>query len=188
MKCNEPKPGDSWRECDQDLKHPGNHRYLNESWPRPVPNEPNPDIAELLDSTRPARTWGLEERSYPVIVVETTVRVLWVDAESEDDAVAYWADDYTDVPLKNADVLDADLEFRRLDDVERHVVSRSNRAEPKTGPLIACPDCGREDFRREWFHNPYRKCHGPIVWRLLPGARRHFRTHEQTPVFSGVTA
>lgn len=187
MKCNEPKPGDTWRTCDKGLSHEGDHRYLNESWPRPVPNEPNPDVTELLDATRPPNTWGLEERSYPVIVVETTVRVLWVDAESEDDAVAYWADDYTDVPLKGADVLDADLEFRRLDDVERHVMNRSNRAESKTGPLIACPDCGREDFRRAWFHDPYRKCHGPIQWRLSPGARRHFRTHDQTP-FSGVTA
>lgn len=186
MKCDEPKPGDTWRTCEKPLNHGGNHRYLNESWPRPVPTEPNPDVTALLDSTRPANAWGVDERSYPVIVVETTVRVLWVDAESEDDAVAYWADDYSDIPLKGADVLQCDLEFRRLDDVERHGVTHSGHAD--IGPALRCPGCGRESFRQAWFHDPMRKCHGPIVWKLLPGARRHIRDYQQTPVGGAVDA
>lgn len=187
MKCGEPKPGDTWRACDKNLKHPGNHRYLNESWPRLMPNEPDPDVEELLAQTRPARAWGLEERSYPIVVVETITRVLWVDAADEDDALAYYADDWSEVPLKEAHVLSGDLEFRRLEDYERQEAHEVEMGR-EFGPKLQCPGCGRLSFRRAWFHDPYRKCHGPIQWRLLPGARRHFRDHEQTPVFSGVDA
>ena len=93
MKCNEPKPGDGWRGCDQKLMHAGPHRYLNESWPRLVPNEPDPDVEAVLEQTKGARSWALDERRYPIVVVETVTRVMWVDAESEDEALAMWDDD-----------------------------------------------------------------------------------------------
>lgn len=183
MKCGEPKPGDSWRSCELELKHTGKHRYLNETWPRPVPNEPDPDVEDLLDHTRPANAWGLEERRFPIVVVETTTRVLWVDGENEDDALAYWADDWSDIPLKEADVINGDLEFRRLEEFERQDLRRSSRAESKIGPLVRCPGCAKEGFQRAWFHDPYRKCHGPIQWQV--GLGRPMRKWEKTPVYAG---
>lgn len=188
MKCGEPMPDGSYQDCDRDLKHSGDHSYLNQRWPRLIPAEPDWEVQELLDTTAPRTAWGLQERSFPIIVTETIVRVLWVDAESEDDALAYWADDWSDIPLKNADVIDGSLDFERPDEFQRQDAFRANRQEQKIGPLIPCPGCGRESFRRAWFHDPYRKCHGPIVWKLLPGARRHMRDYQQTPAFSGVTA
>lgn len=182
MKCNEPKPGDSWRTCELKLKHAGSHKYLNDRWPRPVLNLPDPEIEELLERTRPANTWGIEERKYPVVVVETVTRVLWVEAETEDDALAYWADDYTDIDLDRGHVLDGDLEFRRLEDYEREEAFRVEMGR-EFGPQLQCPDCRRLSFERAWFHDPYRKCHGPIVWRKNPGAVRAYREYEKTPVF-----
>lgn len=160
MKCGEPKPGDSWRECDKGLKHRGDHRYLNESWPRLTPNEPDPDVEALLDSTKAARSWGLDERRFPIIVIETVTRVMWVDAENEDDALAMWSDDYSDIDLDGAEVLDGELEFRRLDDCERINIQRSS----PIGPVVSCPGCGAFAMTRSWYHNPLRKCHGPIEW------------------------
>ncbi|SOD80021.1 hypothetical protein SAMN06272781_6828 [Streptomyces sp. 1222.2] len=187
MKCSEPKPGDSWRECDKNLKHPGSHRYLNESWPRRTPNAPDLDVKSLLEETLPARVWGVDERRYPIVIVETVTRVLWVDAKNEDDALAYWADDWSEIPLKEAHVLGADLEFRRLEDYERDEALRVEMGH-EFGPKVQCPGCGRLSFRRAWFHDPYRKCHGPIVWKLLPGARRHIRDYQQTPAGGAVNA
>jgi hypothetical protein len=159
VKCGEPMPGDSWRECERDLKHSGPHKYLNESWPRVVPNEPAPAIAALLERTRPANTWGVDERRFPIVVVETVTRVVWVNAENEDAALAYWADDYTDIELDGTRILSGDLEFRRLDDFERVELTGN-----PIGPVIACPGCGDLAMRRVWYHNPLRKCHGPIEW------------------------
>jgi hypothetical protein len=180
MKCGEPMPGDGWRECDQKLNHKGPHRYLNQSWPRPVPNEPNPDVESLLESTRGARSWGLDERRFPIVVVETVTRVMWVDAENEDDALARWVDDYSDIDLDGTQVIAGELDFRRLEELERYELRHG-----PLGPVIACPGCGAFAMTRSWYHNPLRKCHGPIEWTetKAPNPRyRWRRNHHATPV------
>lgn len=185
MKCGEPMPGSSYQTCDRELKHSGGHAYLNQRWPRPVPNEPDYDVLELLETTAPRNAWGLEERSFPIIVTETVTRLLWVDAENEDEALAYWADDSTEIPLKDAELLDAYLEFERPDKHQRQEASRarvdSYRDAPKVGPLQKCPGCDAVAFGREWLHNPYRKCHGPIDWRISCG--RPTRQWHRNPAF-----
>ena len=181
MKCNEPMPGGSYQTCDRELKHSGDHGYLRDRWPRPEPAAPDYDVWELLDNTAPRDAWGLQERSFPIIVTETITRVLWVEAENEDEALAYYADDYTDVPLKDAEAIDADLEFARPDKYQRQMALRENRFESEIGPLLTCPDCGKESFRREWYHDPYRKCHGPIQWRM-GGHGKPMREYKATPV------
>jgi hypothetical protein len=185
MKCGEPKPGDSWRSCDKELKHAGSHRYLNESWPRPVPDGHDWDVQSLLEETLPRTAYGVNERSFPIIVTETVTRLLWVDAENEDDALAYWADDYSDIELKGTEVLDGYLEFERPDEDQRQEAFRSqansNRGDSKVGPLQKCPDCEATAFGREWLHDPYRKCHGPIAWRLSLG--RPMREWRRGPAF-----
>jgi len=181
MKCGEPKPGSNYQTCDRDLLHRGDHAYLGERWARPVPAEPDADIHELLETALSrSKTWT-EGPSFPVIVTETVTLVLWVEAEDEDQALAYYADDYADVPLRDAEVLDGCLEFERPDKYQREAAFRSARSGNKVGPLVACPDCGATSFRREWFHSPYRKCHGPIQWRQ-GGHGRPMREFVAAPV------
>lgn len=182
MKCDEPMPDGSYKTCDKDLKHAGSHRYLNESWPRLEPNEPDPKVAALLERTKSARSWGLDERRFPIVVIETITRVMWVDAEDEDDALARWADDYSDIDLDGTQVLDGYLEFRRIDDSEHFDLGRTS----PIGPMIACPGCGTQAMQRSWYHNPLRKCHGPIKWRETKAPNiqyRWMREHEATPVY-----
>lgn len=186
MKCGEPKPGSTYQACDEELKHQGDHAYLGERWPRLTSPEPNWDVNELLDNQTPREAWGVMERSFPIIVTETITRVIWVEAENEDAALAYWGEDPTDLP-SGGEVLDGSLEFERPDRWQRQAAFTPNRIESKVGPLIACPDCGREGFRREWFHDPYRKCHGPIEWRLGRSGRS-YREHRQTPLCDGMQA
>lgn len=181
MKCGEPKPGSSYQTCDKDLFHGGGHTYLGDRWPRLVPDGLDWEVQELLDATAPRSAYGLEERSFPIIVTETITRVLWVDAEDEDHALAYWADDYSEINLRDAEVLDADLEFERPDTHARQAAFRSAHTDRKIGPLVPCPDCGRTAFRQAWFHDPYRKCHGSIVWRM-GGHGRPIREYAATPV------
>ncbi|MFE6426780.1 hypothetical protein ACFVOB_15080 [Streptomyces rochei] len=183
MKCGEPMPGGSYQTCDQELKHSGDHSYLRDRWPRLQPAERDWAVQELLEDATPATAWGVDERSFPIIVTETITRVLWVDAESEDKALAYWADDYCDIPLRDAQVIDGALDFERPDVYQRREAfeSAATRQERKIGPLVPCPDCGREDFRREWLHDPYRKCHGPIRWRIN-GLGGPMREWQKTPV------
>jgi hypothetical protein len=177
MKCGEPKPGATFRDCDEELKHQGDHGYLGERWPRLKPAEPDWDVVELLEDTRPANAWGVAERSFPIIVTETVTRVLWVDAVDEDHAIGYYGDDWSDVPLRESEVLESFLEFERPDKYQREAAFESARAGRKAGPLVPCPDCGVEAFRQEWFHDPYRKCHGPIEWRFVRSGRA-FREHK----------
>lgn len=185
MKCGEPMPGGSYQTCDRDLEHSGDHSYLRDRWARPETTEPNYEVLELLDDTAPRDAWGLLERSFPIIVTETVTRLLWVDAENEDKAVAYWADDYSDIPLKDSEVLDAYLEFERPDKYQRQDAFRSqgmsNRGVSKIGPFQKCPGCDSTAFGREWLHDPYRKCHGPIAWRLSVG--RPMREWRRGPAF-----
>jgi hypothetical protein len=126
------------------------------------------------------------ERSFPIIVTETVTRVLWVDAETEDQALAYWGDGGDYPSLDNAEVLDGCLEFERPDKYQRQSAFRANGFESKIGPLVPCPGCGAEAFRREWLHNPMRKCHGPIEWRETPNSNpkwRWRREYKSTPVY-----
>jgi len=193
VKCGEPKPGKTYADCDLELKHHGDHSYLGQRWPRLQPNEPNWDVQELLDNQTPRNAWGVMERSFPIIVTETVTRVIWVDAETEDQALAYWGEDPSEPP-SGGEVLDGSLEFERPDRWQREAAFRASRFESKIGPLVPCPDCGVQSFRREWMHDPMRKCHGPIEWRETRSTnprhqwRREFRS---TPVYdatqTGVT-
>ncbi|TVL89828.1 hypothetical protein [Streptomyces sp. SAJ15] len=182
MKCGEPKPDSSYRTCDRELEHSGPHEYLGTQWARPKPAKPDWGMQELLEKTAPRDAWDLQERSFPIIVTETITRVLWVDAETEDSALAYWVDDWTDIPLKDTEVIEGSLEFERPDSYQRVEAFRAERRQSKIGPLVQCQDCGAEAFQRAWFHNPYRKCHGPIAWReTLVGALRDF---QKTPMLA----
>ena len=181
MKCGEPKPGSSYATCDRDLKHRDDHGYLGDRWPRVQPAEPDWEVNEFLDNQTPRGAWGVMERSFPIVVTETIVRVIWVEAEDEDQALAYWGDDPTEMP-SDGEVLDGSFEFERPDRWQRQSAFRANRFESKIGPLVLCPDCGKEAFRREWIHDPYRKCHGPIQWRL-GGHGKLMREYQSTPVF-----
>lgn len=186
MKCGEPQPSSSYATCDKDLRHSGDHRYLNQSWPRPVPAAPDWDVNELLDAAVPHTCWDYMERSFPIVVVETVTKVIWVSAEDEDHALARYADDWSDIPLDGAHVIDGDLELRRPEIWERDEASRSQRQGNRIGPQIACPDCGRLAFRREWLHDPMRKCHGPIEWRETRSAQPSWRWRREfnaTPVY-----
>jgi hypothetical protein len=170
VKCGEPKPGATFKDCDQELKHRGDHAYLGERWPRLQPAEPDYDVQELLDNQTPRNAWSVMERSFPIVVTETITRLIWVEAETEDQALAYWGDDPTEMP-SDGEVLDGSFEFERPDRWQRQAAFQANRFESKIGPLVPCPGCGVEAFRREWIHNPFRKCHGPIEWRESATAR-----------------
>lgn len=184
MKCGEPKPGGSYQDCDRELKHSGDHSYLGRSWPRLKPAAPNWDVNELLDDQTPQQAWGVMERSFPIVVTETVTRVIWVEAENEDQALAYWGNDPTELP-SGGEVLDCSLEFERPELWQRQAAFTPNRIESKIGPLIVCPECGAEAFRREWVHNPMRKCHGPIQWRETSHSNPRWqwrREYQATPI------
>jgi hypothetical protein len=185
VKCGEPKPGSSYQECDEELKHWGDHAYLGQRWPRVQLADPDWDVNELLDNETPRDAWGVMERSFPVVVTETIVRVVWVEAETEDQALAYWGDDPSELP-SGGEVLDGCLEFERPDKWQRQAAFTANRLESKIGPLIVCPGCGAEAFRRQWMHNPLRKCHGPIVWEETRSTNPRFRwrrKYQSAPVY-----
>lgn len=186
MKCGEPKPGSSYATCDRDLKHNGDHGYLNDRWPRVEPAEPDLDVDVLLSrAAREAGAWGMAERSFPIVVTETIVRVIWVEAETEDQALAYWGEDPSELP-SGGEVLDGSFEFERPDRWQRQAAFTPNRIEGKVGPLVACPECGAKAFRRSWIHNPLRKCHGPIDWRETSNSNPRWqwrREYQSTPAF-----
>ncbi|MGW2223888.1 hypothetical protein [Streptomyces formicae] len=186
MRCGEAKPDSSYQTCDRQLQHSGPHAYLGQNWQRLVPAPPDLDVEALLEDALPANAWGINERRFPIVVTETITRVLWVDAETEDEALGYWADDYCDIPLKDADVIDGSLDFERPDEFQRRDAFEARGHRRHVGPEIACPDCGATSFRRAWFHDPYRKCHGPIVWKTSIGRPR--RDFQQTPVRNAASA
>lgn len=188
MKCGEPKPDQTYAGCDLDLKHRGDHSYLGRRWPRTEPAEPDWDVQELLEDQMPRNAWGVMERSFPIIVTETVTRVLWVDAETEDQALAYWGDGGDFPSLDGTEVLDGCLDFERPDEWQRQAAFDARHHGSKVGPLIACPGCDAQSFRREWMHNPMRKCHGPIEWRETPSQKPEYRwrrEYKTTPVFDG---
>lgn len=167
MNCAEPHPDRTYAGCDKELKHRGDHGYFGEYWPRVKPFRGDWDINELLDDATPRDMYDVMERSFPVVVTETTVRVIWVEAESEDDALGRHEDGWDD-DIRDAQVLDSSLEFSRPDRFQRSdaMIYAANRSDSRIGPLLACPDCGHQGFRRHRIlHNPWRKCHGQFTFR-----------------------
>lgn len=164
MKCNEPYPQGSYEECRLDLGHRGDHEYFDTKWSRPEPARPNEDVEAILDrADHETRAWGTEDRSYPVIIERTQVYVYWVDAETEDKALLYVNNNCWEISLDKEQPVNGWDEVRRVDDMERRDAF-SNEQCGFIGPRIACPDCGNLSMRREWNHNPLRKCHGSIEW------------------------
>lgn len=183
MKCNEPYPEGSYEECRLDLGHRGDHEYFDKKWARPEPAEPDPAVEALLDrAISEARVWGVEERKFPVVIERTLTYVYWVDADCEDDALKNAADDSWEIDLAKEQPIDGSDHVRRLDEFERRDAFQSEMGY-EFGPKLPCPDCGRFSFRREWYHDPYRKCHGPIAWHKNPGALRAYRKTQTTPHF-----
>lgn len=195
MKCDESlfRDGETYssRNCQLELGHRGAHEYFGEKYPRPrASGGMSLDVLSHLEETLPPRIYDIDERSYPVMVEVTTRYVVWVDAESEDKALAYWADDPTELDLKGETVIDGDLEVQRLDRFSAQDAFASRHHGRKIGPEIACPGCGALAMRREWFHNPMRKCHGPIEWRETKATNlqwRYRREFKATPAYEAVS-
>ncbi|MFF8458550.1 hypothetical protein ACF06T_28930 [Streptomyces albidoflavus] len=183
MNCNEPMPGGTYKECDRKLLHEGAHSYLGETWPRLV-LEVNEEIADLIaEAAGPmVAPWELNERRYPVIVERTTTYVVWQEAESEDEALATLEDDY-EIDLTHDMAINGSQEVRRLDQWERRDATVADGQ--RIGPKIQCPDCGRLAFARSWFHDPLRRCHGPIEWVQHSPTSRPYRGNRQTPAHVG---
>ncbi|MEU6362154.1 hypothetical protein [Streptomyces albidoflavus] len=172
-------PGSTYKECDGKLLHEGGHSYLDETWPRLEP-EVNEEIADLIaEAAGPmVAPWELNGRRYPVIVEVTTTYVVWQEAESEDEALADLEDDY-EIGLTHDMAIDVSQEIRRPDRWERW---DAVNAEGRAGPKLQCPDCGKLSFTRAWFHDPMRRCHGPIEWVQHSPISRPSRKHQMTPV------
>ncbi|MFE5090639.1 hypothetical protein ACFRCI_09590 [Streptomyces sp. NPDC056638] len=184
MKCEEQLYNDgedySFRDCQLQLGHSGDHEYFGQKYPRPVPAEPNPDVADLIEqAARKRGAWGLDEVKWPIVVEVTSVYVIKVPGATEDEALQVWEDEYPDLDGEQA--IDGGFEIRRIDHWQRGSLTGA-----PIGPEIACPDCGKQAMRREWFHDPYRRCHGPIEWHENTHARtlqwRYRREFKATPV------
>ncbi|UOB09138.1 hypothetical protein MQE23_08740 [Streptomyces sp. HP-A2021] len=185
MKCEESYPQGSYEECQLDLGHRGDHEYFGKKWARPEPAEPNEDVDVLLSrAVREARAWGTEERSYPVVIERTQTYVIWVDADCEDSALKNAADDSWEIDTSKEMPIDGSDLVRRLDKFERTEAFRSEIGS-EYGPRIQCPDCGRSSFRREWFHNPMRKCHGPIEWDETQAPSPRYRWYRKQQAHAG---
>lgn len=175
MKCEESYPQGSYEECQLDLGHRGDHEYFDKKWPRLVPAEPNEDITDLLDrADRETRAWGTDERSYPVVIERTLTYVVWVDADCEDNALQDAAYEPWEIDTDKETPIDGSDLVRRLTGFERTETFRSEIGY-EYGPRIECPGCGRSSFRRMWYHNPLRKCHGPIVWEETRAPNPRYR-------------
>ncbi|MFB6776562.1 hypothetical protein ACFCX0_03825 [Streptomyces sp. NPDC056352] len=185
MNCDEPLYADgddySYRDCQLKLGHTGAHEYFGERFPRPEPADGlDPEISDLIEQAAGSRSWDLDERQYPIVVTVTSVYVIKAPGTTEDEALKYWDNgDYPDLDGEHA--IDGSFEIRRVDKYERTGLTGA-----PIGPQIACPDCGKQAMRREWYHSPFRKCHGPIEWRENTNARslqwRYSREHKATPV------
>ncbi|MFF2405758.1 hypothetical protein [Streptomyces sp. NPDC058092] len=182
MKCEEQHPDGTYQECQLDLGHTRDHEYFGTTWARPVPAEPDPDVADLIErAARKSHAWDLDEVKWPIVVEVTSVYVIKAPGATEDEALKYWADsdEYPDVDGEQA--IDGGFEIRRVDRWQRGSLTGA-----PIGPEIACPDCGEQAMRRKWFHNPFRKCHGPIEWRENTHARtlqwRYRREFKATPM------
>ncbi|MFD9152266.1 hypothetical protein ACFWDF_34545 [Streptomyces diastaticus] len=181
MKCNEPMPNGSYRECDRELLHEGAHSYLGQTWPRLEP-EVNEEIADLIAKAAGPMVapWELNERRFPVIVERTTTYLMWQEAESEDEALAALEDDY-EIDLTHGMVITGDQEVRRPNQWERREATVA--AGGRLGPQLQCPDCGDLSFTRAWYHDPLRWCHGPIEWVQHSRTSRTYRQPRRAPVY-----
>jgi hypothetical protein len=185
MKCEEPYPQGSYEECQLHLGHRGDHEYFGKKWSRPEPAEPNPDVEAILDrADRETRAWGTEERSYPVVIERTLTYVIWVDADCDDNALKNAADNCWEMDTSKETPIDGSDLVRRLDKFERQEAFRSEMGH-EFGPRIECPGCGRQSFRREWFHDPMRKCHGPIGWRETQAPSPRYRWSREHKAHAG---
>ncbi|TFI30090.1 hypothetical protein [Streptomyces sp. 4R-3d] len=186
MNCDEPlyRDGEDYssRDCQLKLGHSGDHEYIGgEKFPRPVLAEPDPAIANLIDAAAHKQgRFGLDEVKWPIVVEVTTVYVVNAPGATEDEALANYGGDYPD--LEGEQAIDGSFEVRRADEHERSLTARCS----SFGPFIRCPGCGELAMRREWYHSPLRKCHGPIKWRetQAPSLRyRYSREIGATPAY-----
>lgn len=189
MKCEEPlfEGGQkySYYNCVLDLRHSEAHEDVRgRKYPRTIPLGLDEDLNDLITEGHNVShdLYNLDDREYPVIVETVTRYVLWVSAPSEDDALAYYDDPY-DLSLQNEVAIGGSIETQRIDHHDRHDALTSRHHGEKVGPKVACPDCGKLAFRRAWFHDPYRRCHGPIAWRRS-AVGRPMREFQATPVHS----
>lgn len=182
MKCSEPRPDSTYQECQRDLRHSGQHDYLGTKWSRPEPAEPDPNVEALLSKAAGLQAWDLEDREYPVVVEVTTRYVMWVSAPSEDDALAYYGDDPTDISLSGEVAIDGSIEVQRMDRFDYPEALATRHHGEAVGPKLQCPDCKALSFTRSTFHNPYRRCHGPITWRPWPSGKGVSRDYVTTPM------
>jgi hypothetical protein len=191
MNCDEQLYGDgddySYRDCQLKLGHEGAHEYFGQKFARPVPSgELDPKVADLIQKAAEKRgAWGLDERQWPIVVEVTNVYIIKAPGETEDEALKFWGDgDYPDLDGEQA--IDGSFDVRRADKYE---LSANQPCSP-FGPLIACPDCGKQAMQREWLHNPLRKCHGPIKWRESKAPSltwRYSREITFTPAYGAVS-
>ncbi|WP_326768591.1 hypothetical protein OG978_32370 [Streptomyces sp. NBC_01591] len=192
MKCEEQLYNDgetySSRDCQLQLGHAGHHEYFGQKYPRPVPAEPDTDVADLIErAARKHGAWDLDEMQWPIVVEVTSVYVIKAPGATEDEALQVWDNgDYPDLDGEQA--IDGGFEIRRVDRWQRSDVIRCS----PFGPQIQCPGCGELAMRREWFHDPFRKCHGPIEWRENAHARtlqwRYRREFQATPGMQAVAS
>lgn len=186
MKCEDPYPDGTYEECNLDLRHNGDHEYFGKKWPRLELGELEEDVNDLIEAGASARrTWGLDDRTYPVVIERTITYIHWVEAPSEEEALASIASDTWEINLDNEDSISCGDKVRRVDRFEREDAFLS-RNSGDIGPVLRCSGCGRDSFRREWYHDPLRKCHGPIQWRENARATqlswRYRREHKATPM------
>jgi hypothetical protein len=188
MKCDEPlyEDGDEYssRDCQSDLGHSGDHDYFGRRFPRPVVGSLAPELEQLLERAAAERNaLGVDERQWPIVVEVTSVYVIKAPGNTEDEALAYWdGGDYPD--LEGEQAIDGSFEIRRADRYQLDGL----RGYTGFGPQVACPDCGRTAMQRSWYHDPFRKCHGPIEWREYEHAKglrwRYSRDHKATPAIT----
>ncbi|WP_030024849.1 hypothetical protein [Streptomyces monomycini] len=190
MKCDEPLFQDgsdySSYDCVLELRHTGAHEDARgRKYPRAVGLGLDEDINDLIADRHPTHAlWDLDEREYPIVVETVTRYVLWVSAPSEDDALAYYADDPTDISLNGEVVIDGSIEVQRMDRFDFPEALATRHHGEKVGPKLQCPDCKALSFTRTTIHNPYRRCHGPITitWRPWPSGKGAFRDYVATPM------
>ncbi|MFF2964293.1 hypothetical protein ACFVT1_36625 [Streptomyces sp. NPDC057963] len=82
MKCEEQlfNPGErhSSRDCQLQLGHAGHHEYFGQTYPRPVPAEPDPDVADLIErAARKSHAWDLDEMATAPGATQTKYRVTY---------------------------------------------------------------------------------------------------------------
>ncbi|MFE7105588.1 hypothetical protein ACFU98_10820 [Streptomyces sp. NPDC057575] len=149
MKCAEQLYNDgekySSRDCQLQLGHAGHHEYVGQKYPRPVPAEPDADVADLIEqAARERGVWGLDEMQWPIVVEVTSVYVIKVPGATEDEALQAWDNgDYPDLDGEQA--IDGGFEIRRVDRWQRGSLTGA-----PIGPEIACPGCGTLAMRREF--------------------------------------